>query len=76
MPRRSISRFKDPMAGAKAATFPGFVTPCDPTLREQAPAGADWLHEIKIELSGVKSGSTLHRHSRRLCLGALWRIAQ
>jgi bifunctional non-homologous end joining protein LigD len=49
MPRRSISRFKDPMAGAKAASFPGFVTPCDPTLREQAPAGADWLHEIKID---------------------------
>jgi bifunctional non-homologous end joining protein LigD len=49
MPRRSISRFKDPKAGAKAASFPGFVTPCDPTLREQAPAGADWLHEIKID---------------------------
>jgi len=49
MPRRSISRFKGHVAGAKAASFPGFVTPCDPTLREQAPAGADWLHEIKID---------------------------
>src|SRR5215204_4135792 len=27
--------------------FPGFVEFCDPTLREQPPSGADWLHEIK-----------------------------
>jgi hypothetical protein len=29
--------------------FPRFRAPCDPTLREQAPSGSDWLHEIKID---------------------------
>jgi bifunctional non-homologous end joining protein LigD len=27
--------------------FPGFIEQCDPTLREEAPRGAGWLHEIK-----------------------------
>jgi bifunctional non-homologous end joining protein LigD len=35
--------------GARQAPFPGFIEPCDPTLREQAPEGAGWLHEIKID---------------------------
>src|SRR3954463_12003080 len=30
-----------------AKRFPAFVEFCDPTLREQPPSGADWLHEIK-----------------------------
>jgi bifunctional non-homologous end joining protein LigD len=48
--RRSSSR-RAPrgIAGAQAAPFPGFVTPSDPTLRERAPSGSDWLHEIKID---------------------------
>ena len=29
--------------GAKPALFPGFVEPCHPTLREEAPAGARWV---------------------------------
>jgi bifunctional non-homologous end joining protein LigD len=49
MSRRSVSRFKGHIAGAKAAPFPGFIEPCDPTLREQAPDGSEWLHEIKID---------------------------
>ena len=28
---------------AQPAPFPGFVEPCHPTLREEAPAGARWV---------------------------------
>ena len=35
--------------GAKPAPFPGFVEPCHPTLREEAPSGAAWIHEIKFD---------------------------
>jgi bifunctional non-homologous end joining protein LigD len=45
--RRPRTRRAGP--GRRQAAFPGFITPCDPTLREQAPEGADWLHEIKID---------------------------
>jgi len=31
------------VTGAKPAPFPGFVEPCHPTLREEAPAGARWV---------------------------------
>jgi bifunctional non-homologous end joining protein LigD len=48
--RRSLtSRPSLTIVGAKTASFPGFITPCDPTLREQAPEGSEWLHEIKID---------------------------
>jgi len=62
MPRGSDSRFNGPMTGAKAAPFPGFITPCDPMLREQAPEGAGWLHEIKID--GYRA--QLHIHGGRI----------
>src|SRR3954447_8678935 len=35
--------------GARRAPYPGFIQPCDPTLREQAPRGAEWLHETKLD---------------------------
>ena len=35
--------------GAKPAPFPGFVAPCHPTLREKAPSGGRWIHEIKFD---------------------------
>jgi bifunctional non-homologous end joining protein LigD len=35
--------------GAKPTQFPGFVEPCHPTLRETAPSGARWIHEIKLD---------------------------
>ena len=48
--RRGARRVAAPLATLPAPTpFPGFVTPCDPTLREQAPSGPEWLHEIKID---------------------------
>jgi hypothetical protein len=48
--RRSPARL-DPRAvpGAKPAPFPGFVEPCHPTLRQKAPSGGDWVHEIKFD---------------------------
>jgi bifunctional non-homologous end joining protein LigD len=45
-PRRSSAA---DVAGAKRAPYPGFITPCDPTLRDRAPEGSQWLHEIKID---------------------------
>jgi bifunctional non-homologous end joining protein LigD len=50
------------MAGARPAPFPAFITPCDPTLREQAPEGSEWLHEIKID--GYRA--QLHIHDGRI----------
>ena len=35
--------------GAKPAPFPGFIEPCHPALREEAPAGARCVHEIKFD---------------------------
>jgi hypothetical protein len=37
------------LPGAKMAPFPGFVEPCHPTLRGEAPSGERWIHEIKFE---------------------------
>ena len=47
--RSPRSRRRVALPGAKPAPFPGFIAPCDPTLRERAPEGTDWLHEIKID---------------------------
>jgi ATP-dependent DNA ligase len=33
----------------REAPYPGFIEFCHPTLREKAPAGREWLHEIKID---------------------------
>ena len=57
---RSRRRFALP--GAKPAPYPGFIAPCDPTLRERAPEGSDWLHEIKID--GYRA--QLHIHDGRV----------
>ena len=35
--------------GATLAPFPGFIEPCHPTLRQKAPSGGDWVHEIKFD---------------------------
>src|SRR5437763_3977692 len=47
--RSSKSRSAVAIPGARRAPIPGFIEPCDPTLREQAPNGPDWLHEIKVD---------------------------
>jgi len=38
------------VTGAKPAPFPGFVEPCHPILRAEAPACARWVHEIKFDV--------------------------
>src|SRR5512133_1259954 len=53
--RPSLSR----IPGAKRAPAPGFITPCDPTLRDRAPDGPGWLHEIKID--GYRAQLQIHR---------------
>lgn len=60
--RSPRSRRRFPLPGAKAAPYPGFIAPCDPTLCERAPAGSDWLHEIKID--GYRA--QLHVHDGRV----------
>jgi bifunctional non-homologous end joining protein LigD len=41
----SVSRVR----GARKAATPGYVEPCDPTLRAHAPKGSDWHFEIKAD---------------------------
>ncbi len=60
--RSPRSRRRSALPGAKPATYPGFIAPCDPTLRERAPGGSDWLHEIKID--GYRA--QLHIHDSRV----------
>ena len=45
----------DVVAGAKPAPFPGFVEPCHPMLREQAPPGVRWIHEVKFDGYGTQA---------------------
>jgi bifunctional non-homologous end joining protein LigD len=47
--KRSPERRSTALSGAKRAPMPGFIEPCDPTLRDDAPSGAEWVHEIKID---------------------------
>src|SRR5947209_11216093 len=52
MPTTALKRSRrssPPVVEARRAAFPGFIRPCDPTLAESPPAGAQWLHEIKID---------------------------
>ncbi|MCK1716067.1 MULTISPECIES: DNA ligase D [unclassified Bradyrhizobium] len=37
------------VAGARKAAIPRYIEPCDPTLRESPPRGADWVYEIKAD---------------------------
>ena len=50
------------------AEFPGYIAPCDPTLRKEAPAGPDWIHEIKYDgyrLQLCIDGDDIALHSRK-----------
>ena len=60
--KRSPRNRRFALTGAKPAPYPGFIAPCDPTLRERAPEGSDWLHEIKID--GYRA--QLHVHDGRV----------
>jgi ATP-dependent DNA ligase len=45
------ARRVDPIVAASVsrAPSPGFIEPCRPTLREEAPSGERWVHEIKFD---------------------------
>src|SRR3954464_737979 len=43
--RSGVSR----VHGAIKAAIPGYIEPCDPTLREKPPRGEDWVYEIKAD---------------------------
>jgi DNA polymerase-1 len=48
--KRSTSRFlARVLSGAKPSSKRGFIEPCQPTVRDTAPSGARWLHEIKFD---------------------------
>jgi bifunctional non-homologous end joining protein LigD len=42
---RKLSR----VAGSRQAAIPGYIEPCDPTLRENPPPGEGWIYEIKAD---------------------------
>ncbi|WP_407154908.1 DNA ligase D [Bradyrhizobium sp. STM 3557] len=44
-PRSGISR----VGGVRKAAIPGYIEPCDPTLRENPPRGKGWVYEIKAD---------------------------
>lgn len=46
--RQSRSGVSGVAGGCKAA-IPGYIEPCDPTLRESPPRGAGWVYEIKAD---------------------------
>jgi ATP-dependent DNA ligase len=50
------------LPGAKPAPFPGFVEPCHPTLREEAPSGERWVDEIKFD--GYRMQAHLRKRTR------------
>ena len=57
--KRSTSRFlARVLPGAQPAPIRGFVEPCVPTLRDKAPSGSRWLHEIKFD--GYRIQAHLH----------------
>jgi bifunctional non-homologous end joining protein LigD len=37
------------LKGARKSEFPAFIEPSDPSLRQRAPAGDDWVYEIKAD---------------------------
>jgi bifunctional non-homologous end joining protein LigD len=47
--RRRVASGPAAVQGARKGPFPGFVEPSHPTLREEAPSGHEWLHEIKSD---------------------------
>jgi len=55
------------LLGARKVELTGFIEPCDPTLSELPPSGADWVFEIKADgyRAQVHLGSKVTVYSRR-----------
>ncbi len=57
MSRKAVGKKRDGTArdlatsisGARRAPMPAFVKPCLALLKEKAPTGSDWIHEIKFD---------------------------
>jgi bifunctional non-homologous end joining protein LigD len=47
--QRRVAGATAKFSGARKSAFPGFIDYCDPTLREKAPIGAEWVYEIKTD---------------------------
>jgi bifunctional non-homologous end joining protein LigD len=48
--------------------FPGYIEPCDPALRQDAPSGPEWIHEIKYDGYRLQlriDGDDITLHSRQ-----------
>ena len=56
-------------AGAKPAPSPDFIEPCRPALREEAPSGERWMHEIKFD--GYRTQAHLQKGLSRFQLNPL-----
>jgi bifunctional non-homologous end joining protein LigD len=52
--RSGVSRVR----GARRTSIPGYIEPCDPTLRENPPHGEGWVYEIKAD--GYRAQLHLH----------------
>jgi bifunctional non-homologous end joining protein LigD len=59
------------VTGAKPAPFPGFVEPCHPTVREEAPAGARWVADAseRILFAEYLEGDGAEIHERACAMG-------
>src|SRR5690242_7770807 len=44
-PRPGLSR----VGGVRKVAIPGYIEPCDPTLRASPPRGEGWVYEIKAD---------------------------
>lgn len=59
---------------------PGFIEPCDPTLRQHPPAGAGWVFEIKadgyrVQIHLRKGAATVYSRTGRDWTDQFWTIA-
>ena len=52
--RRSLSPLAH-LPGGTPALRPGFIEPCLATVREHAPAGGEWIHELKYDGSRIQA---------------------
>src|SRR4051812_15320519 len=61
-------RYLPSLPGARKTELTGYIEPCDPTLRDQAPRGDDWVYEIKADGYRAQvhlSGGRVTVYSRR-----------
>jgi bifunctional non-homologous end joining protein LigD len=68
VPQNDALAIASKLKGAKASLFPRFLEPCLATLRDKAPSGAQWIHEIKYDgyrLQLHRRENNIHFYTRR-----------